>query len=107
VRLVGVESPASGIGARVVLTAGEKKWMREAGASAGYLSTNDPRLHFGLGQQKSVDRLEVHWPSGVVQLLTDVGVDRIVTVKEEATPSEAAGAEPSAEPGAAKGAAAK
>ena len=103
-RLRGTVSPSDGRGARVLVRAGEQQWMQEVGATSGYLSSNDPRLHFGLGANATVDRLEVRWPSGTVQVLEKVAVDQILTVTEVATPAlpepekpaETAPAEPAA-----------
>ena len=76
------KSNRDGIGARVEVFAGGKRWMEERVASSGYLSQNDARLHFGLGPATSVDKLVVHWPSGKVQTLEKLAVDRVVTVEE-------------------------
>ena len=46
------------------------------------MSASDPRIHFGLGQRKSIETLEITWPSGSVDTLANVGIDQIVTVKE-------------------------
>jgi enediyne biosynthesis protein E4 len=46
------------------------------------MSASDPRIHFGLGQRTKIDSLEITWPSGQVQKLTDVPVDQIIAVKE-------------------------
>jgi hypothetical protein len=46
------------------------------------LSSNDPRVHFGLGDAAKVDSVEIHWPDGVVEKVTLPGVDRIFTVEE-------------------------
>jgi hypothetical protein len=43
---------------------------------------SDPRPHFGLGKHAKVDRLEIRWPSGRVQVLTDLPADQILKVKE-------------------------
>jgi len=51
-------------------------------SGGSYLSTNDPRQHFGLGQATTVDAIEVHWPSGNVEKFIVPGVDRIVTITE-------------------------
>jgi hypothetical protein len=51
-------------------------------SGGSYLSTNDPRPHFGLGQAAKVDDIEIHWPSGKVEHFTVPGVDRIVTITE-------------------------
>jgi hypothetical protein len=50
--------------------------------STGYLSQNDPRLHFGLGENEIVDRIEIVWPSGKVQVLENVRAGQILTISE-------------------------
>jgi len=64
-----------------VLAAG-KRWTRERVAGSGYLSQDDGRLHFGLGAAANIDKLLVHWPSGREQVLTNLTVDRVLTVEE-------------------------
>ena len=54
--------------------------MLRSGSS--YLSSSDPRVHFGLGDATKVDSVEIHWPSGSVEKLTLPSVDRIFTIKE-------------------------
>jgi hypothetical protein len=54
--------------------------QRKGGMS--YMSAHDPRVHFGLGQRKSIDLLEITWPSGTVDKLTNVPINQIITVKE-------------------------
>ena len=56
--------------------------MREINNVASYLSSNDIRLHVGLGAAKVIRRIEVLWPSGARQVLTDVAVNRILTIEE-------------------------
>ena len=47
-----------------------------------YMSAHDPRVHFGLGQRKSIESLEITWPSGTVDKLTNLPINQIITVKE-------------------------
>jgi len=82
IRLVGTRSNRDGIGARVEVYAGGKRYLEERVAESGYLSQNDGRLHFGLGTAAKVDKIEVHWPSGRDQTLTGEAVDRVLTVEE-------------------------
>ena len=82
VRTVGTKSNRDGIGARVIISAGGQSQHAEVQSGGSYLSHNDLRLHFGLGQAEHVDRLEVRWPSGVVQVLSDIAVDQVLTVVE-------------------------
>ncbi len=82
---VGTVGNRDGIGARLHL-------VSESGASqyatvttgGSYFSSSDKRVHFGLGADKSVRSLEIAWPSGIVQKLEKLTVDRIVTVREPA-----------------------
>jgi len=83
VKLVGRKSNRDGIGARVEVLAGGIRQQHERVAGSGYLSQNDPRLHFGLGTVPQVDRLTVTWPSGIRQVVENPGVDRVVTVEEK------------------------
>jgi len=78
-------SNRDGIGARVEVIAGGKRHTAEHVAGTGYLSQDDDRMHFGLGAATTVDKLIVRWPSGRQQTLTNLGVDRVVTVDEPAT----------------------
>jgi hypothetical protein len=78
----GSKSNRDGIGARVEVYAGGKVYLEERVASSGYLSQNDGRLHFGLGNATTVDKIEVHWPSGREQTVEKQQVDRILTVEE-------------------------
>jgi hypothetical protein len=75
-------SNRDGIGARVEVFAGGKRWMQERVADSGYLSQNEERLHFGLGAATTVDKIVVQWPSGREQLLANQNVDRVLTIEE-------------------------
>ena len=80
-KLVGTKSNRGAIGARVTCHYGGKKQAQEITSQSSFFSSNDPRLHFGLGPVKNVD-LEVRWPSGLVQKFQGVAADRIVTITE-------------------------
>jgi enediyne biosynthesis protein E4 len=82
VRLVGTRSNRSAVGARLVLTAGPVTQVREVKAGSSYLAQNDLRQHFGLGRAAQVDRLEIRWPSGQTDALTNIASNQIVTVTE-------------------------
>jgi hypothetical protein len=82
IKLTGTKSNRDGIGARVEVFAGDKRWTRERVAGSGYLSQNDSRLHFGLGAATVVDKIVVHWPSGREQTLEKQSVDRVLSVEE-------------------------
>ena len=82
-RLVGRKSNRDGIGARLELQAGGDRQMQQRVAGSGYLSQDDPRLHFGLGTAAKVDRVTIIWPSGTRQVLENLAVDCVLTVEEK------------------------
>ena len=82
VKLVGSKSNRDGIGARLEVSAGGKKWTAERVAASGYLSQNDARVHFGLGAVTAIDKITVHWPDGREQTVEKSGLDRVITVEE-------------------------
>jgi hypothetical protein len=82
VKTVGTRSNRDGIGARVTVAAGDLTQYDEVRSGGSYLSSSDLRLHFGLGTAKTIDRLEVRWPSGQVDMARNVAADHIVTIKE-------------------------
>jgi hypothetical protein len=82
IRLEGTTPNRRGIGSTLVLTAGGHKQYLYHSPTRGYMSTMDDREHFGLGHAKRADSLEVIWPDGRYQLLTDLDVDRMMTVKQ-------------------------
>jgi hypothetical protein len=83
VHLVGTTSNRDGIGALVRIDTGEKSQVAVRRSTTGYLSQNDHRLHFGIGDAGQVDRIEVKWPSGIIQVLENLEVNQIITIKEE------------------------
>jgi len=82
VRLVGTRSNRSAVGARITLTAGSLKQVREVKAGSSYLGQSDLRQHFGLGHATQAERLEIRWPSGQTETVTNVAANQIVTVTE-------------------------
>ncbi len=82
IQLKGTKSNRDGIGAKVEVFAGDKRWMGERVAGSGYLSQDDARMHFGVGKATVIDRVVIHWPSGREQALEKVSVDRVLTVEE-------------------------
>jgi hypothetical protein len=85
-RLRGVASNRSAIGARVRITAGGATQVGEVRGGGSYASQNDLRVHFGLGAATRVDRVDVRWPNGREEVWRDVAADRIVTVIEGSAP---------------------
>jgi hypothetical protein len=82
--LVGHTSNRDGIGAVVKLTTSLATQYRTVTTGGSYLSSSDKRVHFGIGTEGSAKEVEVHWPSGIVQKLTNVQADRILTINEPA-----------------------
>jgi enediyne biosynthesis protein E4 len=94
IRLVGTKSNRTGIGARIKVTAqtGTPVLTAKAGTPLtqveevrscnGYYSASDLRIHFGLGEAKKADIVEIRWPSGTVDLLKDLDVNRLHVVQE-------------------------
>lgn len=83
VKLIGTKSNRSAIGARVIVHYAGKKQAQEVMSQSSFYSSNDPRLHFGLGNEKSAD-VEVRWPSGLQEKFKAVSADQLIVVKEGA-----------------------
>jgi len=88
VRTIGTKSNRSGIGARLKCVAKfpgieqPVEQVDEVRSGGSYFSQNDLRVHFGLGKATRVDLLQIRWPSGHVDELKNIDVDRVVYVKE-------------------------
>ncbi len=82
VRTIGDSSNRDGIGTRLILHAGGQTQHAEVKSGGSYLSHNDLRVHFGLGQIQLVERLELYWPSGIVQVLENIAADQTLLVHE-------------------------
>jgi len=80
--LQGTKSNRDGFGARITVTAGGQRQSTEARCPAAFLGSSDRRIHFGLGANKLVDKIEIKWPSGTVQTLNNVPANQILKVKE-------------------------
>jgi hypothetical protein len=93
--LTGHKSNRDGIGALVKLTTAQGSQWVTLTTSSGYLSASDPRVHFGMGASAVADSIEIRWPSGIVQTLTNVKGDRQVQVDEPAVSTPSAAASPS------------
>ena len=78
--LKGKNGPASVIGAKVTITYVGKKQVMVNQWATSYLSNNDPRIHFGLGQQKQIDLLEVNWSDGNKEAYKNIESDRYLTI---------------------------
>lgn len=82
IKTIGVKSNRDGIGARVKVVAGDLIQIDEVHSGDSYLSQSDLRLPFGVGKATKIDLIEVHWPSGAVDKVTGVSVNKIVSIKE-------------------------
>ncbi len=82
VSLVGTQSNRDGLGSSVKLTSEGFTQFRQAKGGMSYMSASDPRIHFGIGKRKSIESLEITWPSGHVEHLTNVPINQFITVKE-------------------------
>ncbi|WP_396127419.1 CRTAC1 family protein [Acidicapsa acidisoli] len=82
-KLVGGEkSPRDAVGAAVYLSANGMRQRQDVLSGGSYVSTNDPRVHFGLGDAADAGSSEIHWPSGAVETVKLPAVDRIYTIVE-------------------------
>jgi hypothetical protein len=84
VQLIGTKSNRDGVGASLKLTSDGFGQLDQAKGGMSYMSASDPRIHFGLGKRAKIASLEITWPSGQVDRLTNVPVNQIITVKEGA-----------------------
>jgi len=85
VNTIGRRSNRDGIGAALKLTTASGRTLyNHVTTSAGFMSSSDKRVHFGLGKEKAIQSLEIRWPSGIVQTLKKVKPDQILTLTEPA-----------------------
>ena len=82
VRAIGEKSNRSAIGARLALTVGQRRQLREVQSGSSYLGQNDLRAHFGLGAAARADRLEITWPSGATETVESLAANHVFTVRE-------------------------
>ena len=82
IKLVGVKSNRGGVGARVKVVSGDLVQKDEVRSGDSYISQSDMRLHFGLEKRTKIDLIEVRWPSGNVDKITEAKVNSIVILKE-------------------------
>ena len=80
--LVGIESNRDAVGAIVRIATGDRRQMRVVSAGDAYASQFSHRVHFGLGDAEQIDELEILWPSGLRQRLTDLGANRRIRIVE-------------------------
>ncbi len=80
--LQGTKSNRLALNARVALVAGGMTQTDEIHSGGSYLSQNDLRIHFGLGNATKIDKVEIHWPSGKSEILTNLAADHFYSVVE-------------------------
>ena len=83
VKLIGKKGNRYGIGSKVTVYGTNRSWVRECQAGASYMSTNDTRLHFGLGANKSLKEVLVRWPNGQQSSIQEPPVDRILIISQD------------------------
>jgi hypothetical protein len=81
-QMVGTRSNHMALGAKVKTIAGSLIQIDEVRSGGSYLSQSDTRVHFGLGDEKKVDRVEIRWPSGKTEILQQLAADRFYVIKE-------------------------
>jgi hypothetical protein len=89
VKLIGTKSNRSAIGARVIARYGGKQQVQEVISQSSYCSSNDRRLHFGLGKSETAD-LEIQWPAGTKQTFEKLQANQLVVIREGTTAVERA-----------------
>jgi enediyne biosynthesis protein E4 len=82
VLLIGTRSNRDGLGASLKLTSEGFVHLEQSKGGMSYMSASDPRIFFGLGKRTKIESLEITWPSGQVDKLTNLPVDRIIAVRE-------------------------
>lgn len=88
VRAIDPDLHRDAIGATVIVTAAGKQISRLITPSYSYLSSNDPRAHFGLGPATAVDEITVLWPTGNLERFPGVDANRIITIRKKASQTE-------------------
>ena len=78
----GPKSPRDAVGATLYLTANGMRQREDVLSSGSYISANDQRAHFGLGNSTTAGSVEIHWPSGVKERIVLPAVDRIYSITE-------------------------
>jgi hypothetical protein len=82
IKLEGTKSNRDGVGARITVTAGRTRRVKQRLGGTSYCSASDPRLLFGLGSNAKIDTVEVKWPSGKVSALKNLSANQYITIKE-------------------------
>lgn len=81
-KLIGTKSNRDGTGSVLKLVSEGVTQVEQAKGGMAYMSAHDPRIHFGLGKRRTIESLEITWPSGIVTRLTNVPINQIITIRE-------------------------
>jgi enediyne biosynthesis protein E4 len=82
VHLLGTRSNRSAIGARVTVSAGDRRLIDEVRSGGSFCSQNDLRIHVGLGARTRVDRIDVAWPAGTTEAIEGIEADQLIVIRE-------------------------
>jgi len=82
IRTIGEKSNRDGIAAKVKVVSGDLTQIDEVRSGGSYISQNDMRLHFGFEKRTKIDLIEIRWPSGAIDKVTNASVNKILTIKE-------------------------
>jgi enediyne biosynthesis protein E4 len=82
IKTVGTKSNRDGIGARVRVVSGDLIQIDEVRSGGSYISQNDLRLHFGLAKRTKIDLIEVRWPNGTVEKISNANTNKVLTIRE-------------------------
>ncbi|MCY4404520.1 MAG: CRTAC1 family protein [Candidatus Poribacteria bacterium] len=83
IKLKATQTSSDAIGTRVMVTTGDLHQIREVQSGDGYLSQRELKLHFGIGDHDSVDKIKVRWVSGDIQIVEDVPANQILLLQEK------------------------
>lgn len=84
-RLVGRKSSTWGVGAEIMISAGGKNQLRQFWPTGGFMGSDEPVIHFGIGDAEKIDRLTIRWPTAAVETLTDVEANHFYEITEAIT----------------------
>ena len=82
IQAIGTKSNRSALGTKLTLTAATRKQVREIQSGSSYLAQNDLRAHFGIGRAPAAERLEVRWPDGSTEVITNLAANQVVTIRQ-------------------------
>ena len=82
VRVLGTRGNRSAIGTRLALMTGQRRQIRDIQSGSSYLAQNDLRAHFGLGEARQSERLEIRWPGGMSETVENLPANHVITIRE-------------------------